>query len=247
MTPLRVLLVDGEAGARSRLRALLEKCESPAAAVGAEAGDAVRAMELLHYQRFDLVMLDVRLPGSDGLTLARAIRQRPQPQPVVFVAAHAGHAVQAFDVGAVDYLTKPVRFERLQQALQRVARQGAAREPSADGEMLVIPQRERVLRLPVSQVVYFKAEQKYVTVRTVANSYLLAGTLSGLQARYADRFLRVHRNALVAVRALRALTRPVAGPRPEEGWQLQLEGVPEALEVSRRQLAAVREAFRTRR
>lgn len=247
MTPLRVLLVDGEAGARSRLRALLEKCESPAAAVGAEAGDAVRAMELLHYQRFDLVMLDVRLPGSDGLTLARAIRQRPQPQPVVFVAAHAGHAVQAFDVGAVDYLTKPVRFERLQQALQRVARQGAAREPSAEGEMIVIPQRERVLRLPVSQVVYFKAEQKYVTVRTVANSYLLAGTLSGLQARFADRFLRVHRNALVAVRALRALTRPVAGPRPEEGWQLQLEGVPEALEVSRRQLAAVREAFRTRR
>jgi two-component system response regulator AlgR len=244
---LQVLVVDDEALARSRLRTLLADCRAPAAAVVAEAGDAVQAMELLHRQRFDLVLLDVRLPGADGLTLARLLRERPQPQPVVFVSAHAESAVQAFEVEAVDYLTKPVRLARLQQALQKVQRLGVASAASSESEVLLIPQREQVVRLPLAEVVYVRAEWKYLTVRTADCSYLLEGSLADLQARYPERFLRVHRNALASVCALRTLSRAPAGGGQDEGWHLALEGVKETLAVSRRQLASVRAAFRIRR
>ena len=240
---LQVLVVDDEALARSRLRTLLGDCRAPAAAVVAEAGDAVQAMELLHRQHFDLVLLDVQLPGADGLTLARMLRDRPQPQPVVFVSAHADPAVQAFEVEAVDYLTKPVRLARLQQALQKVQRLRPASAVRSESQVLLIPHRDQVVRLPLSEVVYVKAEWKYLTVRTVDRSYLLEGSLADLQVRYPERFLRVHRNALAAVCAVRALSRSLAGSRNDEGWNLVLEGVPETLAVSRRQLASVRAAF----
>jgi two-component system response regulator AlgR len=244
---LQVLVVDDEALARSRLRTLLGDCRAPAAAVVAEAGDAVQAMELLHRQHFDLVLLDVQLPGADGLTLARMLRDRPQPQPVVFVSAHADPAVQAFEVEAVDYLTKPVRLARLQQALQKVQRLRPTSAVRSESEVLLIPHRDQVVRLPLSEVVYVKAEWKYLTVRTADRSYLLEGSLADLQVRYPERFLRVHRNALAAVCAVRALSRSPAGSGNDEGWHLVLEGVPETLAVSRRQLASVRAAFRLRR
>jgi two-component system response regulator AlgR len=240
---LQVLVVDDEALARSRLRTLLGDCRAPAAAVVAEACDAVQAMELLHRQHFDLVLLDVQLPGADGLTLARMLRDRPQPQPVVFVSAHADPAVQAFEVEAVDYLTKPVRLARLQQALQKVQRLRPASAVRSESQVLLIPHRDQVVRLPLSEVVYVKAEWKYLTVRTVDRSYLLEGSLADLQVRYPERFLRVHRNALAAVCAVRALSRAAAGSGNDEGWNLVLEGVPETLAVSRRQLASVRAAF----
>jgi len=244
---LQILVVDDEALARSRLRTLLADCRAPAAEVVAEAGDAVQAMELLHRQRFDLVLLDVQLPGADGLTLARLLRDRPQPQPVVFVSAHANHAVQAFEVEAIDYLTKPVRLARLQQALQKVQRLGVTPVVPSESSVLLIPQRDQVVRLPLSEVVYVKAEWKYLTVRTADCSYLLEGSLADLKARYPERFVRVHRNALAAACALRTLSRITDGDKREEGWHLTLEGVPETLAVSRRQLASVRAAFRTRR
>jgi two-component system response regulator AlgR len=164
----------------------------------------------------------------------------------VFVSAHTDYAAQAFDIDAVDYLTKPVRLERLQQALHKTAYRinQSARQPVQ--ATLLIPQREKMLRLPVSEVIYFKAEMKYLTVRAAHHSYLIDGSLSDLQARYPGIFLRVHRNALVAVRAMRALER-VAGRSPnEDQWQLHLAGVDEALTISRRQLATVRSAFKTR-
>ena len=243
---LRVLLVDDESLARHRLRVLLDQCRSPAAMVAGEAGDAVQAMELLHRQRFDLVLLDVRLPGAYGLVLARTLREGRDSPPVVFVSAHTDYAAQAFDIDAVDYLTKPVRLERLQQALHKTAYRinQSARQPVQ--ATLLIPQREKMLRLPVSEVIYFKAEMKYLTVRAAHHSYLIDGSLSDLQARYPGIFLRVHRNALVAVRAMRALER-VAGRSPnEDQWQLHLAGVDEALTISRRQLATVRSALKTR-
>ncbi|MDB5868047.1 MAG: transcriptional regulator, LytR/AlgR family, partial [Polaromonas sp.] len=122
MSPLRILLVDDEALARSRLRTLLGDCAAPAALVAAEAADAVQAMRLLQHQAFDAVLLDIHMPGTDGLALARIIAGLPRPPAVVFVTAHSAHAVQAFELEAVDYLTKPVRLERLQQALQKVER-----------------------------------------------------------------------------------------------------------------------------
>lgn len=239
---LQVLLVDDEPLARSRLRALIEACASPAAAVTGEAGHAARAMELVHRQRFDVVMLDVRMPGADGVALARALRELPQAPRVVFVSAHADHAVQAFEVDAVDYLTKPVQPQRLQEALRKVQRLPAPREGP---ETLVIQERGRVLRLPLHQVIYLKAELKYVTVRTATTSYLIDAPLAELAARHAGLFLRVHRNALVALKSLRALERavPAPGRARAEHWVVRLEGVPERLPVSRRLLGRVRDAI----
>lgn len=247
---LQVLLVDDEALARGRLRTLLGQCRQPCAEVSGEAGNATQAMELLRRQRFDLVLLDVRMPGADGLALAHALRGLPEPPPVVFITAHADHAVQAFDVEAVDYLTKPVRQERLQEALTKVQRRVAAAASAAQAALapghapdtLVIQDRGLLVRLPLHEVVYLKAELKYVTVRTASRSYILDASLTELEDRYPGRFVRVHRNALAALPRLRALERQ-DDPKEGEAWALRLEGVPERLGVSRRQLGVVRDAL----
>ncbi len=245
MSALRILLVDDEALARSRLRTLLGDCTAPASVVAAEAGDAVQAMGALQRQPFDAVLLDIHMPGVDGLALAKLIASLPRPPAVVFVTAHAGHAVQAFELDAVDYLTKPVRLERLRQALQKVERVMQARlaqEPEKAEETLLIQDRGRTERVPLNEVLYFKAELKYVTVRTLRRSYILDGSLNELEARFGSRFMRIHRNALIARSAVRALEKhfdPVEG----EGWAVRLNGLDELLAVSRRQLGAVREAI----
>jgi two-component system, LytTR family, response regulator AlgR len=241
---LQVLIVDDEPLARSRLRTLLAGCSAPAACAAAEAGNATQAMEMLGRLPVDAVLLDVHMPGADGLALARALRSLPQPPAVVFVTAYAEHAVAAFELEAVDYLTKPVRLERLEQALARVekARQGRPGGPEPEQEVLVIQDRGRTERVPVTEVLYFKAELKYITVRTAARSYILDGSLSDLEERHGVQFLRVHRNALVSRRAVRALEKHFDAEEGE-GWAVRLNGIEESLAVSRRQLSAVREAL----
>jgi two-component system, LytTR family, response regulator AlgR len=241
---LQVLIVDDEALARSRLRTLLGECTAPAAAVAGEAANSAQAMELLRRARFDVALLDIHMPGADGLALARAIRSLPQPPAIVFVTAHAEHAVAAFDLEAVDYLTKPVRLDRLQVALQKVERltQAAAGVQQALAETLVIQDRGRTERVLLAEVLYFKAELKYITVRTASRSYILDASLSELEDRHAAQFMRVHRNALVARRAVRALERH-EDAEEGEGWAVRLNGIDELLAVSRRQLSAVREAL----
>ncbi len=242
---LKVLVVDDEALARGRLRTLLGDCINPAADVQAEAANAVQAMTALQRGVFDLVLLDIHMPGADGVTLARNIAALPQPPAIVFVTAHPEHAVQAFEVEAIDYLTKPVRLERLQQALQKVERaRQSARAPQADAaeETLVIQDRGRTERVPLAEVLYLKAELKYITVRTATRSYILDGSLSELEEKYAKQFMRIHRNALIARRAVRALEKHF-DPEEGEGWAVRLNGIDELLAVSRRQLSAVREAI----
>lgn len=241
---LKLLLVDDEPLARSRLRTLLADCRQPAAEVAAEAGNAAQAMDHLRRQPFDAVLLDVHMPGADGLALARALRGTPNAPAVVFVTAYAEHAVSAFDLDAVDYLTKPVGLDRLQAALARVERAQQSRasaSPQAQ-DVLIIQDRGRTERVPLAEVLYFKAELKYVTVRTAARSYILDGSLSDLEERHGAQFLRVHRNALVARRAVRALEKH-DDPEEGEGWSVRLNGIEETIAVSRRQLSAVREAL----
>jgi two-component system response regulator AlgR len=242
---LRALIVDDEALARSRLRTLLGDCKLPAVLVEGEAANATQAVELLRRQAYDLALLDIHMPGADGLTLAQTLRTLPHPPALVFVTAHAEHAVQAFELEAVDYLTKPVRLERLQQALQKAERLLRSRGDApldAAGEVLLIQERGRTERVPLGEVLYFKAELKYITVRTTAKTHILDGALSELEEKYGDRFLRIHRNALVARRAVRAIEK-YEDPEEGEGWAVRLSGVEEMLTVSRRQLAAVREAI----
>lgn len=269
--PLRVLIVDDEELARLRLRALIDDCAEPRATVVGEAANAAQALVWLqgHGQgptapctdrACDLVLLDIQMPGRDGTQLAEELRALPLPPAVVFVTAHAGHALKAFDLDAVDYLTKPVRRERLQLALQRVAAR-LGQPTTAPGELaaqpepvLVVSERGRVVRVPVGEVLYLKAELKYVTLRTAAHSYVLDDALSDLEQRLGDRFLRVHRNALVARSAVSALERRTMydgegdgsgdeASLPGECWAVQVAPVGEWLAVSRRQASAVRDAL----
>ncbi|HMQ71661.1 MAG TPA: LytTR family DNA-binding domain-containing protein [Rubrivivax sp.] len=244
---LRVLVVDDEPLARLRLRSLLAEIAEPVSAVVGEAEDAAGALRVLQTQPADLVLLDIAMPGSGGLPLAAQLASQPGAPAVVFVTAHAWHALEAFDLDAVDYLTKPVRRERLQAALRRVAqRRGSAAAGAAlaaDEPVLVVSDRGRVLRVPLAEVLYLRAELKYVTLRTPTRSLVLDDSLADLEQRLGEGFIRIHRNALVARRAVRALERRPLPGGDADAWAVRVAPLDEWLAVSRRQVTAVRQAL----
>ena len=249
---MQILLVDDEDLARARLRTLIGDCIAPQAQVLAEAGDAIAAMNFLQSgagQACDVVLLDIHMPGADGLQLARELHHMPSAPAIIFVTAHAEHALTAFDLDAVDYLTKPVRLERLQAALQKAERTMTISRrslPEKPKESLIIHDRGRTERVELSDVLYFKAELKYVTVVTAQKSYILDGTLSELELKYADAFLRIHRNTLVAKHAMRAVEKHHDSDESgveADGWGVRVAGTAGVLAVSRRQVAAVRLAI----
>ncbi len=254
---LNILIVDDEQLARKRLHTLLGDCADPTATVGGEAKNATEALSLLAQVQFDAILLDIHMPGGDGLALARSLKNLPyfqmNPPAIVFITAHAEHAVDAFELTATDYLTKPVRLERLQNSLQKVAqfrqsirrleRKNALENTLSNGnDVLVIQDRGITERLPLTEVLYLKAELKYISVRTALKTHILEGSLNDLEARYPAHFLRVHRNALVAIHAIRALEKHF-DPDEGDGWAVRLSGIDELLMVSRRQLAAVKDVI----
>ena len=251
MTTLTVALIDDEPLARLRLRTLLAQTE-PACEVVGEFGESVSALFWLREQDAvgqgpDMILLDIQMPGLDGMVLAARLRELRDPPAVVFVTAHAEHAVRAFDVAALDYLTKPVRLERLQASLARVQRwrQAQPRLQALDADVIVVHDRGRMLRIPLADVLYFKAEQKAVTLHTATEVHPVGESLTELESRVGERFIRVHRNALVARRAMKALQRRPDGEDEEGGetWAVQIMPTQVWLAVSRRQVTAVREAM----
>ena len=250
---LRVLIVDDEALARARLVLLVQECSEPRCVVAGECASVLQARSWLAAQQADIVLLDIQMPGQPGTALAADLQQLPRSPAVVFVTAHSEHALAAFDLDAADYLTKPVKRERLAAALQRAARRAGAREgqgPAAQEQpVLVVSERDRIARIPLAEVLYLKAELKYVTLRTRERSWILDDSLTDLEQRLGERFLRVHRNALVARDAVRLLEHRRMDEHDDEagaseiGWAVQVASVGEWLAVSRRQLGAVREAL----
>ena len=241
--PLAVLIVDDELFARTRLRTLVQACAEPRCVVAGEAGRRRQRAAMAARQPLRRgAARRRRCRACDGLQLADELRHRPQPPAVVFVTAHGEHALRAFELEATDYLTKPVRRERLQAALLRVAQRLQPRAANGDAvPMLVVSDRGRVLRIPATEVLYLKAELKYVTLRTADGEWVLDEALGDLEQRLGDGFLRVHRNALVARRAVRSLARHASQEEPL-GWAVVLTNG-EQLSVSRRQLTSVREAL----
>lgn len=246
--PLRALLVDDEPLARQRLAQLLSRLDEPVSVLG-EASDAGAALAWLEARpgQVDVVLLDIQMPGPDGLRLADKIRALASAPQVVFVTAHTEHALKAFELEASDYLTKPVRLERLAQAMARCRKRlpaaansvaVAVPDPSA---VLLVQERGRLVKVPVSDIVYLKAELKYVTLRTAGHRYVLDDSLTDLEERLGASVIRVHRNALVARAAVRRLERR-DDPDGGEGWAVQV-GSGEWLTVSRRQVPAVKDAL----
>ena len=246
VAPLKVLIVDDEPLARDRLRALLSDLavQLPSEVVG-EAANGLLALEVLREQTVDVVLADIRMPGMDGIELATHLGRFEKQPAVIFTTAYDNYAVQAFDLNAVDYLLKPVRAQRLLAALQKVPGPrpdatllaGIGQEVRGGGRThLSCHERGRLLLVPIAEVLYFKADLKYVTARTVEREYLLDEALTHLETEFADRFLRLHRAVLVAKTALAGFEKTAVDDAEAYGWAL-LRGVPEKLPVSRRQWA----------
>jgi two-component system response regulator AlgR len=248
--PLRIVLVDDEAPARRRLRELLDDCTAalPVLVVG-EAGSGREALHLLGTTPADLVLTDIHMPDMDGIELARHLLKLPLPPVLIFTTAHHEHAIAAFEVHAIDYLVKPVRVQRLLSALQKVPRLKPLsdiklnRLPAAARRFLSVTERSRVVLVPIDEIVYLKAELKYITIRTADREFLLEESLTRLEEEFGPRFVRVHRNCLVAREAIRGFERRVSADG-DAHWEVMLRGVTEALPVSRRQQFIVREIGR---
>lgn len=238
--PLAVLIVDDEAPARARLRDLLADIagELPCVVVG-EAQDGLAALEALRRISADVALVDIRMPRLDGIGLAQQLAARPDGPAVIFTTAYDQYAVRAFELSAIDYLLKPVRAARLLEALRKLpsgaADAQALRRLAPEGRHhLTSSERGRVLLVALADIVYLKAELKYVTVVTREREYLVEESLTALEQEFGERFVRVHRSCLVARESIAGCEREV-GPDGESHWVVLLKGVAERLPVSRRQ------------
>ena len=255
-----ILIVDDEAPARARLREVLADLapEFPHRIVG-EASNAPEALAQIESQRPQVVL---QMPGMTGIELARHISARagesdgsdPKPMPLmIFVTAFDEFAVDAFEVNALDYLLKPVRAQRLLAALLRArtlipsehldAIDALAKATNTRRRHLSVHERGRVILVALEQVIYLKAELKYITVRTREREYLIEESLTSLEEEFSDRFVRIHRNALVARPSIAGFERVSPSGEGESGdpyWQVVLREVPDRLPVSRRQWSIVK-------
>ena len=248
-SPLNILVVDDEPLARERLRTLLSDLavQLPSVVVG-EAANGLQALDFLRDHPVDVVLADIRMPGMDGIELATHLGRLEKPPAVIFCTAYDNYAVQAFDLNAVDYLLKPVRAQRLLAALHKLPGPrpgsellaGIGQEVRGGGRThLSCHERGRLLLVPIGEVLYFKADLKYVTARTASREYLLDESLTHLEEEFSERFIRLHRSALVAKDAIAGFEKGA----PEDGeqqWQALLRGIPEKLPVSRRQWPLVK-------
>jgi two-component system response regulator AlgR len=241
---LKVFIVDDEAPARERLKVLLGDiaAEVPTTVVG-EARHGVEAVERVPASEAQVVLLDIKMPGMGGLEVARHLAGLEHAPRIVFVTAHERHAIEAFDLNALDYLLKPVRAERLAAALRKASippQERLARAADAPREYLSVSERSRIVLVPVKDVLFLRAEQKYVTVRTRSGEHLIEEPLVALEREFAVRFVRIHRNCLVARAAIRGFER-APGEDEEAHWLVVLDGLEERLPVSRRQWPLLRD------
>lgn len=237
---LAVMICDDEAPARARLRDLLAdiSAELPNVVV-AEADNGLLALAAIEGLRVDVALVDIRMPKMDGVELARHLSQLEHPPSVIFVTAYDAYAVQAFELNAVDYLLKPVRARRLLDALQKV-RQGRPQPPLAAMQQaarshLSCHERGRLLLIAVSEILYFRADLKYVAARTREREYLLEESLAHLEQEFGERFIRLHRSVLAARDVITGFEKSPGSDDAETQWQAILRDVPERLPVSRRQ------------
>ena len=245
---LRVFIVDDELPARNRLRDLLHDCSGHLAHEEAgEASNGQEALDRLLENEADVVLLDIRMPQMDGIELAQHLQKLPKPPVIVFTTAYDDSAIKAFELHAVDYLLKPIRTARLLEALNRARAtvpvqtevlRGLLPEPRRN---FSIHERGKIRLIPIEQVLYLRAELKYITVRTAEREYLLEESLTELEKEFTARFVRIHRNCLVAKAAITGFEKGGEDNAESAGWMVKLKGLDELLAISRRQQHIVKE------
>ena len=242
---LRAIIVDDEPPARERLRSML--AEAGDVEVVGEAENGVAALELVDKLLPDILLLDIRMPGIDGLEVARQLAMLAEPPAVIFTTAFDEYALQAFESEAIAYLLKPIRAEKLRAALAKAGRltrpqlqqfATAAREPARRSH-IGVRGRDGLKLIPMDEVFFFHADQKYTTVRHANGEDLIEDSLKTLEEEFAQSFVRIHRNALVNTRFLERIARDASGQH-----FVHLRGLPDALEVSRRMAGDLKDRFR---
>lgn len=241
--PMKVLVVDDEKLARERLVRMVETLDDYVVVGTAESGhEAVR--EAIR-QEPDIVLLDIRMPGMDGMEAGKQLSTLASPPAVIFCTAFGEHAIEAFDVSASGYLMKPVRREALQEALAKASKvnrvqmeaiMGRDESPKSRSRTHISAKTRRGIELiPLSEVKFFQADHKYVTVRHEGGEVLIDDTLRDLENEFGDRVVRIHRNALVMMDHLEGLERDPSGH-----YQVRMRGIEERLDVSRRHVSGLR-------
>lgn len=246
---LKILIADDEAPARNRLRELLSEISQ--VNIVAEAKNGQEALSLANDHQPDIVLLDIRMPGIDGIEAAQHLQKLAKPPAVIFTTAYDTYAIQAFDMNAVDYLLKPIRLERLQTALQKaralLPSQLEALTPlSPQKTHFSITERGRILLVPIAEVIFLRAELKYITVHTAEREYLLEESLNNLEQEFGNIFIRLHRNCLVAKAYILGYEKrhqefdEEGNKSGEKHWVALLKNTNETIAVSRRQQHLIR-------
>jgi len=248
---MKIIIVDDEPLARSRLLAMITELD--AGEVVGEADNGGDALRLVEQVAPDIVLLDIRMPGMDGIEVARHLAATLRPPAVIFTTAYDSHALAAIESNAVDYLLKPIRKPRLQAALERattltraqLAGLEAVAQESSTGRPRTRTHISATLHgnlqlLPLGEIRFFRAEHKYVTARYPEGQLIIEDTLSALETEFEERFVRVHRNALVAKAHVRGIERDTQGHQC-----VRLDGVDDRVEVSRRLAPVIRRLLKS--
>ena len=243
---MKVLIVDDEPPARARLAHILESMDD-IEPVG-EAANGLEAVQMVQQTRPDVVLMDIRMPGMDGLEASRHLSKMEEPPAVIFTTAYSDHALEAFDAHAVGYLVKPIRKEKLAESLQKARKLTQAqlatlsKETDHEGRTHICARvRGNLELIPIDKIVYFQADQKYITVRHTEGEVLIEDALKNLEQEFANRFIRIHRNALVNVAYVAGMEKSRDGR-----FLISFNKVPDKLEISRRHVAEVRRFLKSR-
>ena len=242
---MKIVIIDDEPLARQRLHSVID--ELGIGQVVNEGSNGEQAIRLCEMHKPDVVLLDIRMPGMDGIEAAQHLMKLETPPAIIFTTAYDEYAIKAFESHAVDYLLKPIRKERLYDALgastrlTRAQMQALSEDPASSTRLHISARLGGELRLiPIDDICYFMAEHKYVTVRHKEGTVLIEESLKSLEKEFEDKFLRIHRNALVAITCISALEKDREG-----GHKLKLRNLDDILEVSRRHLPTVRKVMKS--
>lgn len=241
---MKIIIVDDEKPARDRLNRLIAAMDEHQ--VVAEASNGHQAVELTEKHEPDIILLDIRMPVMDGLEAARHIFKNKNPPAIIFTTAFSDHALEAFETHAVDYLLKPVKVDRLLEALSSSTRLNRAQSSEQMQDLGLSEERNHIcarvrgnlVLIPLEEIYYFHAEQKYVTVRHVGGEVLIEEPLKALEVEFSEEFHRIHRNALVRLDKIAGMKNNA------DGHQMFFSDIDDKMEVSRRHLPGVRKILK---